>query len=254
MVRRTTPKTTEAKAPRPRIAKRREAKSTAILDAAMRIAVREGVDSLTLQGLAAALDVAVGAIYRYFPSKDAVLAGLQGQAIARLEESLAARDARCTELITQRKMRERGAALLRLLAAADAYATMGREHPTHFRLFSLMLADTHTLVRDAEGAGVLAAARPVLERVGMQFAGATYARAVGPGSPAERAVLYWAGLHGVLQLAKLDRLQPGLFDVNRRLPAMASTLLRGWGADVKDLARAVRLVPATREREPRRNA
>ena len=57
------------------------------LDAGMHIATTDGVKSLTMQRLAADLGCAVGTVYTYFPSKGALLAELQREAVERLSVS-----------------------------------------------------------------------------------------------------------------------------------------------------------------------
>src|SRR5688500_2816121 len=50
-------------------ARRREDKTHAVLDAAMRLVVADGLEALTLQRVAAELGLVTTAIYRYFASK-----------------------------------------------------------------------------------------------------------------------------------------------------------------------------------------
>lgn len=47
-----------------------------ILDAALAIAVREGVDSVSVRKLARALDIAVGSMYNYYPDKESLMAAV----------------------------------------------------------------------------------------------------------------------------------------------------------------------------------
>ena len=53
-----------------------DARTKDILDAAMRTFARKGVESTTMQEIAAEADLSAGAIYRYFPSKDDLLRGV----------------------------------------------------------------------------------------------------------------------------------------------------------------------------------
>jgi AcrR family transcriptional regulator len=53
-----------------------DARTKDILDAAMRTFARKGVESTTMQEIAAEADLSAGAIYRYFPSKDHLLRGV----------------------------------------------------------------------------------------------------------------------------------------------------------------------------------
>ena len=55
-------------------ARRRDANLARILDAAMELVAGGGLEALSMGRLAAAVDYTPGALYRYFPSKDALLA------------------------------------------------------------------------------------------------------------------------------------------------------------------------------------
>ena len=73
--------------PKDRRVRSRETKRAAMLDAAGRLIDRVGLAGVTMQLLAEELDCAVGTIYLYFPSKAALLAALQGEAIDTLRAS-----------------------------------------------------------------------------------------------------------------------------------------------------------------------
>ncbi|MEZ6185906.1 MAG: helix-turn-helix domain-containing protein, partial [Planctomycetota bacterium] len=73
---------------------RREARTRELLDAAMELLVAEGLKGLTIGALAQQVDAAVGAIYRYFPSKTALLVALQLRAIEELRREVEAALAR----------------------------------------------------------------------------------------------------------------------------------------------------------------
>jgi TetR/AcrR family transcriptional regulator, repressor for uid operon len=53
-----------------------EARRTAILDAAESVFVKKGFELSTMQDVAAAAGMSAGNIYRYFPSKSAIISGL----------------------------------------------------------------------------------------------------------------------------------------------------------------------------------
>jgi TetR/AcrR family transcriptional regulator, repressor for uid operon len=61
-----------------------------ILDAAERCFVRAGFHRTTMQDVAAEAGMSPGNLYRYFPSKDAISAGLAGRDRARLAQDFAA--------------------------------------------------------------------------------------------------------------------------------------------------------------------
>src|SRR4051812_259493 len=65
----------------------RDKKRRRYLDAAGRIIDRDGLSGVTMQAVADELDCAIGTIYTYFPSKAALLAALQQQAVDTLRAS-----------------------------------------------------------------------------------------------------------------------------------------------------------------------
>ena len=80
----------EKNAPEPRARRGRSSVTPdEILLAAEHVA-REGFDALTMQRLADQCDSAIGAVYRYFPSKGALVAEVQREAIERISMALAA--------------------------------------------------------------------------------------------------------------------------------------------------------------------
>ena len=70
-------------------ARNRLARHSDYLATALRIATEDGLDALTMQRLAAEVDAAIGTVYTYFPSKGALLAEVQREAIDRLIASYA---------------------------------------------------------------------------------------------------------------------------------------------------------------------
>jgi len=230
--------------PRPRTpAARREARRQAIVDEALALVTEGGFEALTLQRLAGRLGYAVGALYRYFPSKEALLAALQvdrlGALSARLEA--AAEAAEATEPAPGRR------ALAGVLAAVRVYVALPAAHPEEHRLMSLAVADPRVLVPEPEAREVLLAAQPILARLALRLAAAAEAGALSPlpeAEPGARAVVLWAGLQGVLQTSKLGRVAPELVDTERLAHTLVQGLLRGWGARDEDLAAAAARVDA----------
>ena len=64
-----------------RVERKRLARIDGILDTAMTVVAKEGIDGFSLHKLAAELDLTVGAFYRYFPSKMALIGALETKVI-----------------------------------------------------------------------------------------------------------------------------------------------------------------------------
>jgi AcrR family transcriptional regulator len=73
-------------APRSRLSRSQAERRHRVLTAAMELADEGGYEAVQMRDVAARADVALGTIYRYFPSKDILLAGVLVEWIAGLEQ------------------------------------------------------------------------------------------------------------------------------------------------------------------------
>jgi AcrR family transcriptional regulator len=69
--------------------KKSEATGKKILDAALDLFREEGFDETTMRAIAARADVATGAAYYYFPSKDAIVLAFYERSTAEMEPKIA---------------------------------------------------------------------------------------------------------------------------------------------------------------------
>lgn len=197
-------------------ARRRAATERRIVETALSMVMECGLDALSMHKLAAAVDYTVGALYRYFPSKDALVAGLGVAVIDDLAERLTAAVA------------DGGDGLTPVWAAAECYRRFARESPHRFGLIAQMLGDHRLLVADD------ALAHPVLTATFRALApvqAALEAAPLPPGQATERVLVMFAGLQGALQLLKQARRMPDAFgDPDALARTTLRTLMIGWGA------------------------
>lgn len=213
----------------------------------MDLVVEGGVDGFSMHRLARAVGCTPGALYRYFPSKEALLATLEARVIARFDAYLQTVREEISARATAARSRARVRPLAGLLGVARAYAALSRKAADEFELLAFFIGDPRPLVPDAEAAGVMTEASRILELVAELFERAGEARALSPGNPIDRAASYWAGLHGVLQTRKLMRIAPALLDTDRLAGDLPRTLLSGWGASEKNLEQAEALLDEMEE-------
>lgn len=230
-------------------ARRREDKTEALLDAAMSLLGREGLEGLTLQRVARELGLVTTAIYRYFPSKDALLAALQRRAVQSIHEHFVGVLADVRGKLATRRLSPEVAALAPILAAARAYVDLPRTHPETFRLVSLLLGDPRNLIADEEAMRTAPLVLAFLADVHALFADAVEAKALARDGeadrPEHRTLVLWSTLHGLTQLAKLRRLAPhGLAapDATSLTDSATAALLRGFGAEPAHVTRALRAI------------
>ena len=218
--------------------RRRRARIEAILDRSMDILLAQGAEALTMRALADSLDLTAGALYRYFPSKGAILASLGHRALSRISDATQAEESRTRKALGSDTSHE--ASLQLVIARAWAYWQLGRAEPGTWRLINLLLVDPRMLIPEGD------------ERA--DFMGTVFSQitamaslleeAAGAGAPSsdqagvERAIGILSALNGSLLLLKLSESAPISFDPAQTLRLMLESLLTGWGADLAVLKTA----------------
>lgn len=222
---------------RKRLARRRE-----LLDIAADLWEEGGPDALTLSAIGERADLTAPSLYTYFPSKSAIVAALQRDALEVLAQAAReavgawnAPDGTASDLI----------ALGRLVAFSDLTMRAPVEHPLEFGLQQRLMASPGLEDPD-DAAGVLPAAFGALAvPVSLIEAAAEVGSidAVDPStasgatdSSMVRAVRWLAALHGALSVDSLPLGVPVDGHTLGRL--LTGDLLRGWGADAERLVDA----------------
>lgn len=218
------------------------------LQTALLIATEEGLGALTMQRLAAEVGAAVGSVYTYFPSKGALVAEVQREAVDRLTGSYLL----LRPVIEQRvaDVDPSVAALAHLVGFArfsiEAIDTLPHEQ----RLLQQLMYDADQLVPTEEGARVVPAVFRLLDMARERFALAAEVGALHPADAMDRTIVLAAALNGVLQVSKLQRWDADLLDGARLARTMLDDLLVGCGADVDLLAQAHAVVDDIARRQP----
>ena len=230
-----------------RAVRRREARVEQILATALALAGEVGLEGLTMPRLAAELNYAVGALYRYFDSKEALLAALCRNTLARLGHALALQREALARDPAARRLAPDVARLVPVLAAADLYQRLPQTDPTGAELIARMIGEPRVLVTGQPALEILAAAAPVIGELALRLGDACppLRRGAAPANwpregPAEtqRALVLWGGVLGVAQLRKLARFEPHILDTKVLTDELVRALLVGWGADPELVRRA----------------
>lgn len=224
-----------------------------IVDAAQRLLVEEGTEALTMQRLAKELGYAVGAAYRYFSSKDAVLAAVQARFVGTVHEDVLDAQERADATLARSKVDAATGALVRLLVTSESYGSLPERRPAEFRLICRVLGDPRALA-DTELAAdrMLPPVMKLIQTVSAQFQAAAAAGALSPGKADRRAVVLWGSLQGVMQLRKLERFGVSAFAHAELTTNTIHALLTGWGADPARLKEARKRAARLKRREEKR--
>jgi AcrR family transcriptional regulator len=204
------PQATQQRKPRGTGASRRDE----ILAAAKKLFLTEGFQHATIRKIAAAVGVTSGALYLYFPDKDAITRALAeetfGALLVRLEQARNTSDG----------------PLERLRAGMHAYVAFGRAHPDEYRLtFLSKLLSEASPGRCAEKTDIEAADRSfnVLLREATDLIQAGIFRDIDPVTAAEAL---WCCLHGVTSVL-LDHADHLTTDPDRLAETVIDMTLRG---------------------------
>ncbi|MEZ4318610.1 MAG: helix-turn-helix domain-containing protein [Myxococcota bacterium] len=197
---------------------RREQKVSEILDTALDLVVEHGMDGLTVGALADRLDWTKGAMYRYFASKDQLVAALNGRVIAEWSEA--------ADVVLDPSE----PALDQVLAVLDRFVDLAHERPAQFGLVSLTMADPRNLVAQIDDATHIPAMMGLLGRIVQLVARAAEQGALAPGDPFARTLQLVFALMGVLQLKKLSRFDALAFDTRSLARRTSRDLLAAWAA------------------------
>lgn len=192
--------------------------------------------------LADELDTAVSAVYRYFPSKGALVAAIQQEAIRRLHHSLeeireiAARD------WSAREVDPRTRALAELVLVGRWLCATELTYPDELRLLQMIMTRQTSMLDPEGGTRIFPVAMQLLGLAVEVIQSAQDASVIDDGSALDRAVIWASGLSGVLQTDDLEKYAPDLFGQTRLARQANLDLLRGWGADSSELVTASALV------------
>lgn len=199
----------------------------------MEMVVSEGIGVFSMHRLAKAVEFTPGALYRYFDSKDALLATLTRQVINELQGAL-------EHGVTA--MQAEGH-LAQICVQTRTYRVFARVRPQHFGLLAMMAAEPRVLIADDSEAGeVMTAMVSALQPLSKALEEAAQAECLSAGRPWRRALALFGSLQGVVQLRKQARLIPEIIDVDGASDELVRALLIGWGASEVALQAAQEVV------------
>jgi AcrR family transcriptional regulator len=220
----------------------RSVRTRELLATASRIIAAQGLGALTMQRVATDDGCSIGSLYRYFPSKDALLVELQREAVRRLGTSFALSQAHLDHALERHALERhpfadaRFAALARVVAATRFWISAETVFPQEVELSR----------RASTGPTV---GRQVLEVATQLLDGAVAAGALDPAPSVDRAAIVLAGTTGILMTSGLGRPTVEAFDGHRLATRMARDLFVSWGATPGDLDAADDLVAALAEHD-----
>lgn len=226
--------------PQGRRAQRRAFRRDEILRTALELVTEGGLDALTTTELARRTGAALGALYRFFPSKQAVIAALQVTALEELGRDLdgAAHAAAARAVGAPASV----AAVVPIVAIADTFFALPRLHPARFRLIDEILSKPVPVYDDDDARILESTVRPILVNVGslVRTLAVTNGRSDADADAESFPLVLWGSLHGITHFIKRDRLSlPGTSQSGDVAGSLVRLLLLGLGTTPTNLALAI---------------
>ncbi len=220
-----------------------------IIASARQLVEAEGFQALSMHRVAAALAYTVGALYRYFPNKDALILALLGEAAEILHDELDEAQGRVRAYARrQQSFSAHDEVLLQILVGAVTYRALPERRPAMFEALSIRIADPKGVQGDDEVRAITPALAKPVQVWSRHFERAAELGVLQPGDSGHRTVALWSAVHGTMLMEKFAGLGLAAFDSKRLASSVSQTLLVGWGADTKQVKamsdRAERLIRA----------
>jgi AcrR family transcriptional regulator len=195
-----------------------------LCDLALEAFAKQGVEGITLRGLAAAVGCSRTTPYRYFKNKAEILAALRQREFERMSDALEA------------ALRAETNPNKRLVALASAYLRFAMENPAAYRvMYEVDQQDSHLYPQLT--AQIQRSGEPIKQIVAQSVKSGLM-----HGDPINIAYTQWAGLHGLISLHLSHML-----GIERDIEELAEVMVRSLGRAVSSkpsAAPAARRVPA----------
>lgn len=213
-----------------RRARVREQTKEEIVEAALASIEDGDPEALTIHGVARTVGVVPGALYRYFGSREILIAAVQARVVGDLVEEVR------TPLEAWRS-----SPLSAVAGVAAAVVRYAARAPGRYALLSRMFAIPRPLVGEEAAGPALALAAVALSQVRRSFEVAVAEGELAVDDPDQCVLALWAGVHGAIQIGKLAR-----FDARAGAVPVAQSMVRallvGWGAAPEAASVAVQSV------------
>jgi AcrR family transcriptional regulator len=230
-----------------RVARNRRRRSEAFLAAGLRIVTEQGIEALTMTKLAEALDTAVGAVYRYYASKDDLVAAIEAHAVAQLHAS----HDRSVEPVVAALVPPPGdPALVRLVVLSRWFCAAADRYPEEVRLLQLVSSRSSSTLAPGAGAELFPSTMALVGAIAATIGGATAAGQLRPGDGLARAILWVTAFGGVFVADDLENYVPSVLGGGRLIRQLNVDLLVGWGADLDAVTAINQAIDALDETQP----
>lgn len=217
------------------VARNRDRKMREILGAALGLACDGGLDNLTLHRLADRMGRSVAAVYRYFPSREAVVAELQRLVATHIRLVTEDAQADLTNWADAQGLSAEARELAAILTSGLAYEAFALHAPHEFGLATRYLSVPDFVLPERDAAHIFEVTGESLDALAALIDRATQQACLNEGNGRERAIMLWAALQGSIDALKIVR-RSGWTPAPSLTRDMMVNLMTGWGANAYEVA------------------
>jgi AcrR family transcriptional regulator len=196
-----------------------------------------------MQRLADECDSAIGAVYRYFPSKGALVAEVQREAVERLFTSYSLVRGRTDAELPGFGLADDQLALTRVVLMGRWFVALSDTHPQELRLLQMLIGAPNVVVPIEEGMRVLPSVIRLLDTARACLDDAVDTGIIDQRTDSMTRVVTWAAaVGGVLQASRLDVYDVDLLNGPQMSIRLTMDLFHAWGATREQLDAADEVV------------
>ena len=198
-------------------------------DATLQLISEDGIEAFSMHKLAERVRLTPGALYRYFRSRDELLAAVQLEVLDGFDDYLSGVMSELT-----------GASpLTRVVVLCRAYLALKDLQPERFRLIARLVSAPDPLLEDEAAGLALGRAMALIGKLADEIRSAQDAGALTTGNASRRALVGWSSVQAIVERGKLRRLLPEEFEPRALVEELLRTLLLGWGATAQEVEGAL---------------
>ena len=207
----------------PKVKANRQRKMAEIRETALEIILESGIEQLSMHEVARRRGVTVGALYRYYDSKQDLVVQLELECLASLRSLLSKLAPPMHAQVASLEL-----AKTSLLQIVESYRDALARQPAYGRLISGILATPIPVLNPTDRSG---AVQKMFDVLSIPCECIEWLRCEGifsSGDSMARALTLWVTVHGLLQLRKMEPISNGRIDVDDLLRQAVFDSVSGW--------------------------
>lgn len=217
--------------PSPHTIRQRLERRQDFLRAARDIVNAESPDALTMRRVTKVVGTSEGSIYNYFPTRSALLAELEIEALETIIASYLAGQRNLDDLVQMSRLDPSTQALVRAVGLAWFWIASEHMLPSEVELSRRVFSQPEGITEPNDANRLITTALRLLDHGRQRLDAAVASDVLDAGENVERSLMLIASMTGALLTSKLGGWDHQIFDGAKIARQVAAAFFAGWGAD-----------------------